>query len=165
MKITIETEIIQHMTCSACWDDENASEGVACECIERDVRLEVVAEVGLDETKSDYPFGKLSVAAAIDILSIRDMDTRAVWSPGEIADLAKKDLLAIQDALWLRYLESEPRMVLRKDVADLCRSLETHVSLAVESGTDIERIKTMLGRVKRALFDVRQGGKQNGAEA
>jgi hypothetical protein len=107
MHVAIHAVIVQRTSCGACIEDEEASAGLHCQCMERDVELEVVADVGLDESRSVYPFGRLSVPACIDILSIREVGSRFSWSPLEIRCLEENDKEQIDDALWSNYLEAK----------------------------------------------------------
>jgi hypothetical protein len=107
MHVTIHTTVVERTSCGVCNEDEEASPGLHCQCMERDVELEVVADVGLDEARSVYPFGRLSVPACIDILSIREVGSRFSWSPLEIRCLEENDRMQIDDSLWSKYLEGE----------------------------------------------------------
>lgn len=119
MRISIHTEITQRHTCSACIDDEEASAGLHCQCIDTDVQLEVVGEVVSDESKSDYPFGRLSVPACIDILSIRDAASTFAWSPMEIELIERNDREQILEALWAEFVRIASANVAPRQVAAL----------------------------------------------
>ncbi len=106
MNITIQTEITERRTCGPCIEDEHAAPGLHCSCYEEDVQVVVVADVSIDEAKSDRPFGLLGPAARIDILSIKDRSSGSAWSPMEIGLLEDEDKLRIEDALWNAYLHA-----------------------------------------------------------
>jgi hypothetical protein len=152
MRVTIHTEITQHETCGTCIEDEHASPGSYCQCIDTDVRLEVVGEVVADEANTGHP------SDHIEILSIVDADTGQAWSPMEIDLLERNAQGDIFDSLWLQYLETEPGEVLRRKAKRLGDLLATHVDLAVKTKTEGQRITRMLERVAAAILDVRRVG-------
>jgi hypothetical protein len=123
MHVTIHTTVVERTSCLTCNEDEEASPGAYCTCTERDVELEVVADVGLDEARTVWPFGRLSVPACIDILSIREVGSRFSWSPLEVRCLEESDKENIDDALWEKYLDAVEARVERPSPSDGARTI------------------------------------------
>lgn len=62
---------------------------------------------------------------------------------------------AQEEAFWARVEKEAPTLWIRTETYRLCELLRMHVQLALETGTETERIQTLLKNVRRAVLDAR----------
>jgi hypothetical protein len=137
MRVASESRLLRRTTCSTCLDDEHASPGARCTCHEEELRLEVVGDVTYSGPGGEQ----------VTIISVREFPSGLVWGARQITLMDEADAEELRWALSLKAAMTKGSGLVR-EAAEIAELLRTHVELAIQSGTDIEKVQRYLQAVR-----------------